>query len=520
MPRKSKPKQVANGAPFATQLILDLADRLDPPESASNAIVESVWVEPPDIVDWAHGNFIDPTTEKLVRLEDHQQRIFRYIFKGIWAKLITTVLWSEPKKSGKTASAGLAGSYWGNYVEAPNEIISIANDKEQAQGRIYAAMVPTLKRLGWNVPDQKPSMSNEHTGTKVKAIGTAYEGEAGGNPGLTLWSELWAYTSERRKRLWEEMTPVPTRRFSVRWVETYAGFLNESDILWNLYCQVFKDGNENQLLGQKIPELDDLPVYYVPQSKMLVYWSHEHRMPWQTEEYYIQQRADLRPNAYKRLHQNEWVSSTSVFIEPAQWDVLEECESLNEEGDLRFLFVGADAGVHNDSAALVISHWDLDRQGPDIIAAWEWKPQVVEGSDVKEIDLEQTLGAKLIWLLDTFKVEAVYYDNYQLHTIMTNLRKKYDPHNSKKLFVDFPQNSGRIESDNALYQWIVTKKLHRILSPALRTHVLNAVAEESERGFRLDKEKTKAKIDLAVASSMSCYGASIRPRAARKFVRV
>lgn len=505
---------------LAAMAIGSIADQFDPPGWQAQAD-EVVPFNPPDFVDWCHNNFIDPTTKRLIRFREHQQRITRKAFELIWADKVTTVIYSATKKSGKTAVAGAAGAYWGENIEAPNEVISIANDQEQAQGRIYAAMIPTMKRLHWNVPDMKPSMFNPATGSVIKAIGTNYAGEAGGNYGLTLWSELWAYTSEARQRLWEEMTQVPTRRYSVTWVETYAGFKNESDLLWKIYCQAFKDGDENRPKGKKIEGLEDLPVWFLEESGTLLYWDHVSRMPWQTKKYYAGQRVKLRPNAYRRLHQNDWVSSEDIFIEPTQWDALERCKPLDMDGDARPIVIGLDAGIHNDFAALVASAWDDTRLGPDVIHTEVWRPKIIEGIDKPTIDLDETIGKALSDMLASgnFYVLAIFYDAYQLHSICLNLQKTYDRNGVKKLFVDFPQTSGRIKSDQYFYQVIVSKLLRHDGNPDLREHVLNAVVDETTRGFRLDKEKNKQKIDAAVAASMSVYGASVRNKQARKFLK-
>lgn len=501
------------------QVLSTLADMFDPPEPEL-VPVEDEWHEPPDIVEWAETNFIDPVTNKLIRLQEHQKRLLRAILSMIWAFKVVTVVWSEIKKSGKTTLAGLIGAYWATFVEAPNEVITVANDQEQAQGRIYAAMMATLKRLAWDVPESKPLMKNHMTGSVVKAIGTNYAGEAGGNYGLTLWSELWAYTSEARRRLWEEMTVVPTRRYSVRWVETYAGFKNESDLLWDLYAEAFKDGEETQPLGEKIPGLEDLPVWYLPGSKMIVYWSHTPRMPWQTPEYYAGEQARNRPNAFARLHRNLWVSSIDVFISPQMWDLLERCETLDDGGDDRPLILGADGSTHGDCTALVAATWNAQRKAPDIVGVWVWYPLMIEGIEKPTVDLTETLGAQLTELLDNFNVVSVLYDPMQLHSVMTDLTKKYDRLGTKKLFTEFPQTGMRILSDNYLFQKIKDKTLQHNGSAVLREHMLNAVAQETPRGFRLDKDKTAAKIDAAVATGMAVYGSSVRIREKRRFAHV
>src|SRR5437763_14512183 len=74
-------------------------------------------------------------------------------------------------------------------------------------------------------------------GTTITALSGDYAGAAGSNHGFISYDELWAYVSESSTRLWEELTPVPTRKTSVRFISTYAGFEGESELLMNLYKQ-------------------------------------------------------------------------------------------------------------------------------------------------------------------------------------------------------------------------------------------------------------------------------------------
>src|SRR3990167_8480098 len=143
----------------------EIANRIDPGASFSDDAVDEE-VAYPDICDWAEANFVDPVTEKRIRLEEHQRRLHNRIFQRIFAHEVTTVVWSEIKKSGKTTQAAMVGTYWATFIEPKhNEIISVANDQEQATGRIFGAMKPTLAKLGWHVPESKPEIKNAYTGT-------------------------------------------------------------------------------------------------------------------------------------------------------------------------------------------------------------------------------------------------------------------------------------------------------------------------------------------------------------------
>jgi len=98
-------------------------------------------------------------------------------------------------------------------------------------------------------------------------------GAAGSNHGLVSYDELWGYTSESSIRLWEELTPVPTRRNSIRLVTTYAG---ESGLLWDLYRQVGSKDKHPDGQGERLHP--DLPIYANRDARIFAYWDHEPRM--------------------------------------------------------------------------------------------------------------------------------------------------------------------------------------------------------------------------------------------------
>lgn len=146
-----------------------------------------------------------------------------------------------PKKSGKTATAGMSLLYaicvlGGQYAEG----YCCANDLEQSQGRVFQAaarMVEASPMLRKNLarPITRDAIEFK-AGQIIRALANDYAGAAGGAPTYVVFDELWAYTSERSHRLWDEMVvPVPTRKISGRLTVTYAGFEGESDLLEQLY---------------------------------------------------------------------------------------------------------------------------------------------------------------------------------------------------------------------------------------------------------------------------------------------
>ena len=69
----------------------------------------------------------------------------------------------------------------------------------------------------------------------IIAIPSNYASAAGSNHVVAIFDELWAYSSERSRRLFDELVPPPTRRIACRLTVTYAGFEGESVLLEELY---------------------------------------------------------------------------------------------------------------------------------------------------------------------------------------------------------------------------------------------------------------------------------------------
>jgi phage terminase large subunit-like protein len=431
------------------------------------------------------------------RLLDHQREILAAAFDfGDDGRLAwDTFVFACPKKTGKTTINGALATWWAFTQEAPNEIYVLANDLEQAQARAFATMGRLISRnpkLGGVVETKRILLAN---GTEVKAVASEYAGAAGSNHGLTCWDELWGYVSEGSRRLWEEMTPVPTRRNSIRIITTYAGFEGESALLRELYLAGV--GPEEHPDGKAERIHETLPLYLNRQARLLVYWDHEPRMPWQTSAYYATQKATLRPNAYLRLHENRWTSGESAFITPELWDANTDAghrPALPNRAATP-LFVGVDAGIKHDNAAVVAVRWGAGRLELATHKIWRPTPQ-------DPLDLEATVEAFLRELRRQYRVARILADPYQLHRSISTLKAAGLP------IEEYAQTTqGTTAMGEALFGLLNGRNLRLYPADDLRQQALNAVAVESTRGWRIAKEKAAKKIDAIVALAMACVGA-------------
>lgn len=432
------------------------------------------------------------------RLLPHQREVLRlaFAFDADGRLPWDTILYACPKKSGKTTINAALTLWWAFTQEAPNEILVTANDLEQAQGRVFKGMVGLVQHNAGltrsaDVQTSKVALSN---GTTIAAIASDYAGAAGSNHGLHSADELWAYASESARRLWEELTPVPTRRNSIRLVTTYAGWEGESALLWDLYKQGVGKDEHPEGQGERLHP--DLPIYANRDARLFVYWDHLPRMPWQTPAYYEAQRRSLRPGTFLRLHENTWVSAETTFITPTLWDgCVDAALTPLLPSHEHALCVGVDAGIKHDNAALVAVRRDGDRV---ILATHRiWRP-----SPERPLDIEESIEAALRELHERYWVREILVDPYQMHRSITTLAAAGLP------IREFPQTSeGTTRMGQALFDLLNGRNLRLYPSAELRQQALSTVAIEHPRGWRIAKEKASRKIDAIVALAMACVAA-------------
>ncbi len=470
-------------------------------------------------------NIISPITfvDKLVRrnelgqpfaLMDHQREVLKLAFAFDQDGRLPwdTIIYSCVKKSGKTTVNGALTLAWGFTQEAPNEILILANDLEQTLARVFKTMEglirhnPELKREA-EVQSKTIYFAN---GTTATAISGDYAGAAGSNHGFVSYDELWGYTSESSTRLWEELTPVPTRKNSIRFISTYAGFEGESKLLWDLYKQVVSKDEHPEGQGERLHR--DLPIYANREARIFCYWDHEPRMPWQTQAYYDSQKKTLRPGTYLRLHRNRWTTAEEIFITGEMWDPCVNAAHRPSITTHEPLFVGVDVGIKHDNAARVAVRWDENGERLILVSHRIWKP-----TPYQPINLEDTIEQDLRDLNDRGDVVEILADPYQMHRSITTLQAAGLP------IREFPQTQANCtQMGQVLFDLLSGQNLVIYPSEDLRQQALSTVAVENPRGWRIAKEKASKKIDSIVALAMASVAAmahrgEIQSRVARGF---
>lgn len=422
-----------------------------------------------------------------------------------------TVLYSSIKKSGKTALGSAVGCWYAEEAQEGTEIFVIANTLEAGEGRLFRDIKYHFEqRIIDGTYSEAPRDTNFIKilqyrielpgGTFIQVLGQSYKSIAGSRHSLTLWDELWGSTSELDRRVWDEMVPIPTVNNSLRFISTYAGFENESDLLWEMYLRgVGKDEHE-QGKGTKIAGMEDIPIW--TNGNLITYWNHDPIMPWQTPEYYESAMAAERPSAFLRLHMNQWVTSQESFM-PVEW-VDTAMKSYEASAELWFdhpfkywpVTIAIDAGIIQDCTAMVVVGYDSKRSKVGVVAHTIWTP-----SEGQQIDLD-SVEKRLLELYNKFTVSSIVYDPKHLMQMMYRLKNQGLP--VKPFQQTVPSMTA---ASQLLFDLFKNRNLEMYPDDTLRRHIQMAVAETTSQGFRLVKGKVSKRhhIDAAIALAMACY---------------
>ena len=392
------------------------------------------------------------------------------------------------KKSGKTALAAMIVItmlllFGGRFAEG----LVIANDFEQAQGRVFTAAAriveasPLLRR-GAKVLSDRIIFSQ--TGATIWAIGSDYASAAGAEPTITALDELWGVKSERGRRLFDEVVPPPTRKIACRLTVSYAGFSGESELLEELYKR-----------GMALPEIG--PSLRAGDG-MLMAWHHEPIAPWQTQAWLDEMRRSLRPNQYLRLCENRWVSTELSFVDLDWFDACVDPELSPIWSDKTLpIFVGVDASVKHDSTAVVACAFNTKTNRVRVVAHRIFQPSASEPLNF-EVAVENTIKD----MRARFFLRGVFYDPYQMASTAQRLAQFGIP------MREYPQSVPNLTAMGSnLFELIKGCGITFYEDDAIRLAISRTIALETPRGMRLAKEKSSYKIDVIVALAMAALGA-------------
>ena len=467
----------------------------------------------PDPADWIEENFWIPELKGPIQLEPYQRDALREALRrdenGDF--VYSTIVWSDVKKSAKSTICAAMVLYFAMHTTW-GEIYMIANDLKQADSRVakyYRRALdlnPAFKKQ-WS--QRGYMMTMKETRTTVEAIPIDPSGEAGSNADLIQFSELWGAHEDAKQKMFAEMTLSPTKHGqSLRWIESYAGYTDESELLYGLYERgilngeyVFPDKLYHSNLGE--PTILNLKK----EGRMLCLWNQEPRCPWQTKEYYEEEEKLLLPSEFLRMHRNQWVTSVETFVPIEWWD---DCKAeIPEIGPKTPMVVALDAGVSNDPFGMVMVHRDPnDKENIVLKYSKRWLPPKGGKLNFQGTPEKRGPELELLWLIENYNVIQVAYDPYQLEDMAGRIKRL-----RLTWMFAFDQGTRRLKADSMLRNKIRGKTIiHNGEHEYVRQNILNANAKISsedleDRKIRIVKKTKDKKVDLTVALSMATYEA-------------
>jgi len=411
----------------------------------------------------------------------------------------STVVWSALKKSFKSSIAAAVALYTA-WQKPYATVRIIANDLKGADSRVFyyirrsIEMHPTMKPPTVKIVNYKITLPNHST---IEAIPIDPKGEAGGGDDLVVYSELWGWNSKAAQKMWSETTLSPMKYGkSLRFCETYSGEVGESKILEELFDRGVTNG-----------ECFDTINEFYRNKRLFVIWNTKPTTPYQTPEYYAQEKDILLESEFNRFHKNEWGSSSSAFI-PSEW--LHACirRPLPEYERLESWVIALDAGISNDSFGMV---GVTRKNGITIVRhVKKWVPP--KGGTIQFFapvgtppDQDESPAGELRRLCNRHSVVKVTYDVYQLYSFCNQLKEELIV-----FFEAFSQQGLRLQADKALRDDIREQHIWYDGDDDLTQHInnANAKAEGDDGKLRIIKRKETLKIDLAVCLSMANYTAA------------
>ena len=433
-----------------------------------------------DIIQFAEKEvYLPEKREQLIRLEKWEREVFTDCFYKNRPRLI---LVSLAKKNGKSTFSAIILN-WFLTTQESGEIYVCSNSKDQSNFITYRKIV-TMIRKNPKLNDicrvYTDYIENINTGTILRCLSSSYRSSAGLNCLLICIDELSSFDTDSLRFFFEEMQLSPVYKNPLILVTSTAG-RSEEGLLWDLIKES-KKGNT--------PE----SYFYIKQGK------EANPSSFVTKKYLDSQehKPGMRPNLFKRLHKNLWVSEEESFISDEDFRACIDYK-LKRRPEIKIpVWLGLDVGYRNDYTAICgVGKTDNKIFSVDHKIYIPSKTEELQFDDVKRY---------LIELSKLYNIQGVYFDPYQAISLAQDLRKE------NINMVELPQTSGNcVAFSQCLFNLIKSQGINFYESEEIRISLINCKVVYSGRGWRIVKKSGTKKIDLAIALAMASYGAVTAP---------
>jgi phage terminase large subunit-like protein len=404
-----------------------------------------------------------------------------------------------PRKQGKSLMGSALAVYSMIAGEAGSEIYAVASDKDQARIIFGEAKQQILASpvLSGEARVLRDAIEMPRFGSVFRVLSSDFRGQAGLNPSLVLFDELWA---QKSSDLFEQMVQGSGNRLEPLIVSiTTAGY-----DLDTLAGQMYQYGKrvaagevDDPSFGFWWWEADaDCKIDDPKQWRKANPNIAEDLMSEEDLQVAVKASFEGSEMSVRRWRLNQWVRSQESWLPVGAW---EQCRSDRQlQADLP-VWVGIDMALKHDSIAVVVAQPQDDVV---VLRSKIWQPKD-EGVDVSQIEhhlreLHRTYDVR------EFAFDPAYFQRSAETLADEGLR-----------MVEFPQNGQRmIPACGHSYEMIVGAKVAHDGSPTFTDQVLSAAQRMTDNGWRLSKGKSKRKIDACIAMVMGLDRATRKQTAA------
>jgi len=389
-----------------------------------------------------------------------------------------------PRKQGKSLMGSALAVYSMIAGEAGSEIYAVASDKDQARIIFGEAKQQILSSpvLSSEARVLRDAIEMPRFGSVFRVLSSDFRGQAGLNPSLVLFDELWA---QKSSDLFEQMVQGSGNRLEPLIVSiTTAGY-----DLDTLAGQMYQYGKR-----VAAGEVDDASFgfwWWEADSDCKIddprQWRKanpniaENLMSEEDLQTAVKASFEGSEMSVRRWRLNQWVRSQESWLPVGAW---EQCRSdLDLDAELP-VWVGIDMALKHDSIAVVIAQPQDEKV---VVRSKIWQPKD-EGVDVADVEhhLRELHHA---YDVREFAFDPAYFQRSAEQLSDEGLR-----------MVEFPQNGQRmIPACGQAYELIVAGKVAHDGSPTFTDQVLSAAQRMTDNGWRLSKGKSKRKIDACIA---------------------
>lgn len=398
-----------------------------------------------------------------------------------------------PRKQGKSLMMSAVGVYGMIAGESGSEVYAVANDRQQARIIFNEAkqQIVNSPLLAAESKVYRDAIEMPRFGSVFRVLSSDFKGQAGLNPSLVLFDELWG---QNNSDLYDQMTLGSGARIEPLTVSiTTAGYDLDSlaGKLYQYGKQVASGEVDDEQFGfwwWEAPEdckVDDRKAWQVSNPNLA-----EGLLDPEDLAVAVKQTSEM---GMRRWRLNQWVRSQESWLPVGAW---EQCVS-----DLQFdlelpVWVGIDMALKHDTIAVCIAQPQADRV---VVRSKIWQPEL-EGVDV--VAVEHYLRE----LHNEFQVQEFAFDPAYFQRSAEALSDDGLP------MVEFPQSGARmIPACGNAYEMIVNRKVAHDGSPTFTDQVLSAAQRMTDTGWRLSKGKSKRKIDACIAMVIALDRATTKP---------